>query len=102
MKRYADEKNTRLLVVVFPVEEQLRLPDRTVQEDLMRYSREHGIEILDLYDSFRAHWRDGLYLDYWEQAHQVDKLHLNERGHELAARVIGEAIRAGAFRSFAR
>ncbi len=92
MRREAAELDTRLLVVVFPVEEQLRIPDHTVQDDLREFAKQNDIELLDLYDTFRAHWREDLYVDYWEQAHQIDKLHPNARGHELAAKTISSAI----------
>jgi lysophospholipase L1-like esterase len=84
--------NAELLVVVFPVEQQLRIGDRRAQDHLARFAREHGIPVLDLYDSFQARWREGLYIDFWQQALQVDKLHLNERGHALAAEEIEAAI----------
>ena len=82
----------RLLVVVFPVEQQLRIGDRAAQDDLIGFLHEHGIGSLDLYDSFRARWREGLYLNYWEQVRQFDKLHPNERGHALAAKQIGDYL----------
>jgi hypothetical protein len=81
-----------LLVVVFPVEQQLRIGDRGPQDDLLRFARARGIPTLDLYDSFRAHWREGLYIDFWKQALQFDKLHLNDRGHALAAEEITTRI----------
>jgi len=81
-----------LLVVIFPVEQQLRIGDRAAQDDLLQSMREHGIDTLDLYDSFRAHWKEGLYVDFWDQVKQVDKLHPNDRGHALAAQQIAAAI----------
>lgn len=77
--------NAELLVVVFPVEQQLRIGDRSPQDDLVRFAHAHNIPVLDLYDSFRSRWQEGLYIDFWQQALQFDKLHLNERGHALAA-----------------
>src|SRR5580704_3257817 len=87
-----NRSGARLLFVIFPVEQQLRIGDRAAQDDLLQFTRANGIETLDLYDSFRAHWRDGLYIDYWEQVKQFDKVHPNERGHALAAEQIAEAI----------
>jgi lysophospholipase L1-like esterase len=94
MKQQAAGLNARLLVVVFPIEEQLRIPDRTVQDDLLQFTKQNGIEMLDLYGGFKDHWRSGFYVDYWEQAHQVDKLHLNEKGYEYAAKLTSDAILA--------
>ena len=34
----------------------------------------------------------GLFIDYWDQVRSVDKLHLNERGHALAAQEIASQI----------
>lgn len=84
--------DARLLVVVFPVEQQLRIGDRDPQDDLRRFTEAHQIPLLDLYDSFRAHWREGLYIDFWQQALQFDKLHLNRRGHALVADEIARRI----------
>ena len=86
--------NAHLLVVIFPVEQQLRIGDRAAQNDLIRFTQAHDIETLDLYDSFRARWREGLYVDYWPQVKIVDKLHPNKRGHDLAARQISDRILA--------
>jgi lysophospholipase L1-like esterase len=86
--------HARLIVVIFPVEQQLRIEDRTAQDDLVRFNEAHGIDTLDLYDSFRAHWKERLYVDYWDQVKQVDKLHPNARGHALAAQQITDYILA--------
>jgi lysophospholipase L1-like esterase len=90
----SERNHARLLFVIFPVEQQLRIGDRAAQDDLILFTREHGIDTLDLYDSFRARWRDGLYVDFWEQVKQFDKLHPNPRGHALAAEQIAGAILA--------
>lgn len=82
------------VVVIFPVEQQLRIGDRTAQDDLVQFTQAHGIATLDLYDSFRARWTQGLYVDYWAQVKQVDKLHPNARGHALAAEQIADYILA--------
>jgi len=92
IRETATRLDARLLVVVFPVEQQLRIGDRDAQDDLLRFARAHDIPMLDLYDSFRAHWREGLYIDFWQQALQFDKLHLNDRGHALAAAEIEKRI----------
>ena len=91
----ARQFNARVLVVVFPVEQQLRIGDRAAQDHLIRFTEAHGIPVLDLYDSFLAHWREGLYIDYWTRAGVVDKLHLNHRGHALAATEIAKTVRTG-------
>lgn len=92
MKADADSLHARLVVVVFPVEEQLRIPDHSLQDDLGTFLELHGIAMLDLFPAFKAHWPKGLYVDYWEQTHQVDKLHPNARGHELAAKTIASTL----------
>lgn len=84
--------HARLLVVIFPVEQQLRIGDRAAQDDLLAFLGAHGIAALDLYDAFRAHWREDLYVDYWKRTGVVDKLHLNPRGHALAAAEISRSI----------
>jgi lysophospholipase L1-like esterase len=87
-----DRIHARMLLVIFPVEQQLRIGDRAADDDLLEFARQHGIDTLDLYDSFRAHWREGLYIDFWEQVKQFDKLHPNVRGHALAAEQIAALI----------
>jgi lysophospholipase L1-like esterase len=88
----ASRFHARVLVVIFPVEQQLRIGDRAAQDDLNRFAEAHGIPVLDLYDGFRAHWRERLYIDYWKRTGVVDKLHLNPRGQALAAAEIAQAI----------
>jgi lysophospholipase L1-like esterase len=88
----AKELNATVLLVIFPVEQQLRIGDRAAQDDLVGFARFHQIAVLDLYPVFRSHWRDGLYVNYWKEARVVDKLHLNERGHALVARAIASTI----------
>lgn len=88
----ASQFHARVLVVIFPVEQQLRIGDHAAQDDLNRFAEAHGIPVLDLYDSFRTHWRERLYIDYWKRTGVVDKLHLNPRGHALAAAEIAQAI----------
>jgi lysophospholipase L1-like esterase len=88
----ARQMHAGLLVVIFPVEQQVRIGDRAAQDDLVRFAVAHSIPVLDLYDSVRAHWREGLYINYWKRAGVVDKLHLNPRGHALVAAEIAHAI----------
>jgi hypothetical protein len=88
----AREMNSRLLLVIFPVEQQLRIGDRAPQEDLVAFAQSRGIAVLDLYTSFVDHWRENLFFDYSIEQHVVDKVHLNRRGHELAAGEIAAAI----------
>jgi lysophospholipase L1-like esterase len=94
MQARARQQGAGLLVVVFPVEQQLRIGERTAQDDLLRFAASHGIEMLDLYPAFQAQWRQGLYVDYWGNSRAVDKLHPNERGHALAAREIARVLSA--------
>jgi lysophospholipase L1-like esterase len=98
----AQNSGARLLLVIFPIEPQLRLNERSAQDDLLRFSRAHGIDALDLFSAFQKRWRDGLYIDRWVQAGSVDKLHLSERGHALAANEIGSHIIASFGRSGGR
>jgi lysophospholipase L1-like esterase len=88
----AKEMNSRLLLVIFPVEQQLRIGDRTPQEDLVAFARSRGIAVLDLYATFARHCRENLFFDYSIEQHVVDKLHLSKRGHELSASDIAAAI----------
>lgn len=82
----------RLLVVVFPFEQQVRIGERRAQDELIAFARRNGIVVHDLYDSFAAHWQEGLYVGYWKSAGVVDKVHPNERGHRLAAGSIASVI----------
>lgn len=100
IQQQATAMHAQLLVVIFPVEPQLRLPDRTAQDDLLGFTKAQGIRTLDLYDDFRARWHEGLFIDYWAQAGQVDKLHLNERGHALVAQLIANAVLTERLRYF--
>jgi lysophospholipase L1-like esterase len=77
------------MVVIFPVEQQLRIGDRKVQDKLVQFAAANGIEVLDLYPALERRWREGLYVDFWNQAKMADKLHLNEHGHEVVAHEIG-------------
>jgi hypothetical protein len=88
----ANRLHAHLLVIVFPVEQQLRVGDRAALDDVENFAITHDIPVLDLYPSFRAHWREDLYIDYWKRTGVVDKLHLNARGHALAAAEIASAI----------
>ncbi len=85
----------KLLLVIFPVEQQLRLGERDAQDNLAGFANAHGIEVLDLFPAFQAHWREGLYVDWWPEAGSVDKLHLNARGHYLAGHEIAARVAAG-------
>lgn len=98
IQRTAREFDAQLLVVVFPLEPQLRIDEREAQDDLVAFARAHRIPLLDLFDTFQARWREGLYVDFWLQALQYDKLHLNERGHALTAQAINaHLVSGGAF-----
>jgi len=88
----AKEMNTRLLLVIFPVEQQIRIGDRSPQENLVAFAKSRNIEVLDLYSSFASHWQEHLFFDYSLEQHVVDKVHLNTRGHDLAAREIAAFI----------
>jgi lysophospholipase L1-like esterase len=92
MDEAAKKRNARLLIVVFPWEPQLRLPDREAQDDLVRFAQAHQLSMLDLYEAFRAHWREGLYVGKLAPTGPPDTMHLNERGHALAASEIARAI----------
>jgi lysophospholipase L1-like esterase len=91
MDEAAKKRDARLLIVVFPYEPQLRLPDREAQDDLVRFAQAHQLSMLDLYEAFRAHWREDLYIGQWATG-ALDKMHLNERGHALASSEIARAI----------
>jgi lysophospholipase L1-like esterase len=87
MRDNARKAGARFVVVVFPVEQQLRTQERRAQEELMKFAANNNIEVLDLYSTLQARWREGLYIDYFGGA--ADKLHLNERGHRVVAEQIG-------------
>jgi hypothetical protein len=93
MDEAAKKRNARLLIVVFPYEPQLRLPDREAQDDLIRFAQAHQLSMLDLYEAFRAHWREDLYVGKLAPTGPPDTMHLNERGHALASSEIARAIR---------
>jgi lysophospholipase L1-like esterase len=88
----AKQMDARFLLVIFPVEQQLRIGDRGPGDDLAAFAKSRGIEVLDLYTVLAEHWREHLYFDYSVEQHVVDKLHLSPRGHELAAHEIAAAI----------
>jgi lysophospholipase L1-like esterase len=92
MDEAAKKRNARLLIVVFPYEPQLRLPDREAQDDLVRFAQAHQLSMLDLYEVFRARWQEGLYIGKWGPTGPPDTMHLNERGHALASSEIARAI----------
>ena len=92
VQKSATNMHAGLVVIVFPVEQQLRIPDRAAQDDLIQFMHLHGINSLDLYPSFQAHWREGLYINFWAQVKQFDKLHPNERGHALASEEIADYL----------
>jgi lysophospholipase L1-like esterase len=92
MAETTGQMGARFVLVIFPVEQQLRIGDHGPQDDLVAFAKSHGIEVLDLYPSLAAHWREHLFFDYSVEQHVVDKVHLNKRGHELAAGEITAAI----------
>jgi lysophospholipase L1-like esterase len=92
IQRATQARNARMLLVVFPMEQQLRVSERAALDDLAGFARANGIASVDLYDAFQPRWREGLYLNYWKEVGAVDKLHLNDRGHEIAASEIASAI----------
>lgn len=92
MKQTADSLGSRLLVVVFPVEQQLRIPDRTAIDDVLGFAKAHGIETLDLFPVFQPRWKEDLYVRYWADVGTIDKLHLNAAGHRVAADAIADAV----------
>lgn len=92
IRKTCDRLGAALLLVVFPVEQQLRIPDREPQDDLVRFARTHGIPVLDLFELFQSRWREGLFFDRSVRLGTVDKMHLSPKGHEIAGRAIAEAI----------
>ena len=92
IQQQAEKIGAKLLVVVFPVEQQLRIGERRPQDRLKQFSSEHHIEMLDLYAALSARWREGLYVDYWNQVKMADKLHLNEQGHRIVTDQIGKYL----------
>jgi len=88
----AKQMDAGFLLVIFPVEQQLRIADRTPMDDLVAFAKSRGIQVLDLYPAFVQHWREHLYFDYSVEQQVVDKVHLSKRGHELAAAEIATAI----------
>lgn len=92
MKRTADALGSRLLVVVFPVEQQLRIPDRTAIDDVLAFAKANQIDTLDLFPVFQSRWREDLYVYYWADVGTIDKLHLNAKGHQLAGELIAAEV----------
>jgi lysophospholipase L1-like esterase len=92
IRDWVKQQDAELLVVIFPVEWQLRIQDNSPQTDLVHFAKSEGIPVLDLSDSFGKHWRDGLFIDYSTTFRAVDKVHLNEKGHALAALEIASFI----------
>jgi hypothetical protein len=77
----------RFVVVVFPVEQQLRIRERRAQDELMKFAAKNGIEVLDLYPALEGRWREGLYVvDFHSLA---DNLQQKVRGHRLLLDQIG-------------
>lgn len=92
MAETAKQMDARFVLVIFPVEQQLRIGDRGPQDDLIAFAKSHSIEVLDLYPIMLQHWREHLFFDYSVEQHVVDKVHLNQRGHQLVAGEIAAAI----------
>jgi lysophospholipase L1-like esterase len=92
LRTVARRLGANVLLVIFPVEQQLRIEDRAPQEDLVAFAREHEMPVIDLFEPFRREWRKGLFIDYSKRLGSADKLHLSEKGHALAARVIGQYL----------
>jgi lysophospholipase L1-like esterase len=92
MRQSAQKIGAQFLAVIFPLEQQLRIGERRGQDRLLEFSAANNIDILDLYNPLKARWREGLYVDYWNQEKTADKLHLNERGHEIVAAEIGNYL----------
>jgi hypothetical protein len=81
-----------MVLVIFPLEQQLRIEDRTPQSDLVAFANAEGIPVLDLYDAYQPRWREGLYFDHSQLVGTADKLRPNEAGHTLAAREIASLL----------
>ncbi len=92
MKASADKLGSHFLLVVFPVEQQLRISERDALDDIVKFATDNQIDVLDLYPSLQARWKDGLYVGNWAEVGTVDTLHLNERGHEIVAEQINQAV----------
>ncbi len=92
MQRIAEAHGARLAIILFPMEPQLRIPDSSPQDDLRRFCANEGIQVLDLFEPFETHWREGLYIEFSHRLGTVDLVHLSARGHELAAQCISEFI----------
>ena len=88
----AREIRAEVLLVLFPVEQQLRIPERSPQDNMIAFAQREGIATIDLYEPFQQNWQDGLFFDYSIVFENVDKLHLNHRGHALAAQEIARFI----------
>ncbi len=89
---WTHKRDIALLLVIFPFEQQLRISDNTPQRDLASFAKLQGIHYLDLYDSFKLHCKDGLFIDYSVIHKTADKVHLNENGHILASQEIASTI----------
>ena len=92
IRDWVKHRNSALLLVLFPVEQQLRIKDAALQRDIANFAKLEGIHYLDLYASFEQRWRDGLFIDYSTMYHTADKVHLSPTGHALAAEEIASAI----------
>ncbi len=82
MRDRLDERGIPLVVAVFPYAHQLRLEPRAnlVQNDLMAFCREHGLECLDLFGAFKLHAS--------EITFDQEGTHPDKRGHAVAAQAI--------------
>lgn len=92
IRDWAKHKNSALLLVLFPVEQQLRIRDAAFQREMADFAKAEGIHTLNLYSSFEKQWRDRLFIDYSAMYHTADKVHLSQKGHALAAREIVSVI----------
>ncbi len=103
MRRLTLSEDIIFALVIFPFEMQLdekrlnkysrqlgvrfkpSVLDGAPQELIKRFAEELGIPVLDLFGSFKHHRDNGLFLD---TPYVADWVHLNEDGHDLAAREI--------------
>jgi hypothetical protein len=92
MKATAERLGSRFLLVIFPMEQQLRIAERDALDDMMKFAGDNGIEVVDLYPALQPHWREGLYVGNWVEIGSIDTLHLNDRGHKIVAEQIYNAV----------
>lgn len=81
---FSQRANTKILFVIFPLEQQIQRGDKYSNMQLYNFFKKKNAYFLDLMEYFKRQTQHALF--------DIDFLHFNELGHEIAAEEIANYI----------